>query len=95
MSVPARLSCVQSDMPGCGALQKNVADFGCFVDIGCGKDGLVHISQLSVSPAPSLPCFCVVSHDAAVACSCDRVLPPLVAQHARPWGAYRWAGDGA
>ncbi len=24
-----------------------VEDFGCFVDIGTGKDGLVHVSQLS------------------------------------------------
>ncbi|MCL5046770.1 MAG: S1 RNA-binding domain-containing protein, partial [Actinobacteria bacterium] len=26
---------------------RNVVDFGAFVDIGVGQDGLVHISQLS------------------------------------------------
>ena len=47
------------------AAQKNVADFGCFVDIGCGKDGLVHISQLSVSPHPPVAAHVVCRSTAA------------------------------
>lgn len=34
------------------ALQKSTTAFGAFVDIGSSTDGLLHISQLSVSCSP-------------------------------------------
>ena len=37
-------------------VQKSTTAYGAFIDIGATKDGLVHISQLSVSPSSIALC---------------------------------------
>ncbi len=43
---PSRLEDLQPGMVVAGKVVK-IADFGAFVDIGVGQDGLIHISELS------------------------------------------------